>query len=217
VARIFRCVLLGLFTAIVSAGSALAAPIPITDVFDPTPDTLFGPQQSSGACTGTNDPGTATDSVSGQVNGSCYTLDYTQDISAQFTIPPGLSSASLDLYFYDNTDPGNGNPESVTVTVDLGQTLVTDQTITTNSTSSNPDQFTFNVLTYVADGILNVKLTQGSAGQGQADFYFAKSVLNATWDPGDDETPLPEPVSLLLFGGGIGAVITRQARRRRSS
>jgi hypothetical protein len=118
------------------------------------------------------------------------------------------------LYFYDNNDPGGGNPESVTVTVDLGQTLVTDQTITTNSTDTTPDQFTFNVLTYVADGILNVKLTQGSAGQGQADFFFAKSVLNATWDPGDDETPLPEPVTLLLFGGGLGAVLTRQARRR---
>jgi hypothetical protein len=211
VVRSFRFAFLGLIALVVSTVPARA--ITITDTFDPT-DQYFSP--SGGTCTGTNPTGTASDSISGQTAGGCDSLGFLQDISALYSVPPPLTSATLDLYFYDNVDPGQGNPEEVRVTVDLGQSLAVDKTITSGSTSSTADQFTFDVLTYLTDGKLNVYLQRGDFGGGQNDFYFGKAILNADW-PGDNETPLPEPATLVLFGGGLGAAVLRQLRRRRTS
>jgi len=208
-ARVFRLTLLALLVLAASARPSRAGSI--TDIFDPT-DQLFG-KQSDAVCTGTNNAGVLTDTVSGQDTSGCFSLAYQYDISGQIN-PPPLTGATLDLYFYDDPDPGNGNPETAIIQVDLGEVLGinTTYTITTGSTSGSPSTATFNVLALLNDGVLDVFLQRGQKGTGQADFFFAEGILNAT--TGDDETPLPEPVSLLLFGGGIGAVITRQARRR---
>ena len=148
---------------------------------------------------------------------SCDTLSFLQDISSLYTTPPDLTAATLDLYFYDNSDPGGGNPEEVRVTVELGSSGSVDQTITSGSSSSSADQFTFDVLTYLSDGQLNVFLQRGDYGGGQNDFYFARAVLNAEWPGGDDVTPTPEPASLLLFGSGLSALAFRMRRRKKSS
>jgi hypothetical protein len=199
---------------IVTALAALALAVPahastITDTFDPD-DQLFG-KQSAGICTSTNDPGVATDSISGQDGTGCFSLAFTHDISASIN-PPALSGASLDLYFYDSQDPGQGNPEEVKVQVDLGQSLNT-FTITTNSDSGTPDVFTFDVLTLLNDGVLEVYLERGTQGQGQADFFFAKSILNAETE---ENQLIPEPASLMLFGGGLSMIAARVRRRTRA-
>jgi phosphoribulokinase len=181
-----------------SASPVRAASVQLQDIFDPA-DVLFS-KDSAGICVGDN----GTDTVSGQDAG-CFSLLYSIALT-----PDSLISASLDLYLRDDDDRGH-NPEAVRVTLDgnlAGEYLVIDS------------PFKFDVLANIsADGLLSVFLERGSQGQGQSDFYFDKSILNAEWEEGGTDTEvdtIPEPTMLLLMGAGVaGAAFNRQIRRRR--
>ena len=170
-----------------------AATVQLQDIFDPA-DLLFA-KDSEGICIGDN----ATDTVSGEAAG-CLSLLYSITLS-----PEAFTSASLDLYLRDDGDHGN-NPEAVRITLD---SIVAGEYSIVNS------PFTFDVLASISpDGLLNVFLERGSQGQGQADFYFDKGVLNAEWDDGTDVDAVPEPASLLLIGAGFAAAAYRRRMGR---
>jgi len=188
---------------------ALATTVNATDVFDPD-DVLFTHHIDT-ACSSTNDP----DLVAGQdpSTGACFSMTYTHDLTQYgFQNPPDIiGTATLDLYFYDAADPGVGNPESVRILIDLDDLGQFD--ILTPFPS-------FDVAAYLSDGVMEVTLLLGKHGQGQADFYFDRSVLNASFVHDDDDggpRGIPEPASLTLFGGGLSIVVARlRARRART-
>src|SRR6185436_13180744 len=90
--------------------SAHASTLSYTSTFDPT-DVLFN--NGGGACTGSNDESGTNDTVSGFTAGACTTLGYDHTLVGFSDPPDTLISADLKLYFYDDDDPGLGNPESV--------------------------------------------------------------------------------------------------------
>jgi len=199
------------------AGTASASTPTFTDVFDPA-DVLF--DNAAGTCVGTNNAGTATDSVTGFVSGKCTTLGYSHSLTG-FTSPPDtLSSATLTLYFYDDLDTGSAT-EKVTVTLN-GVTLVTPSggfTITSGSVAGAPDSPSYNVIGSVSSaGVLNLLISR-QAG----DFYFAKSELFGEWAQGTTNGAtngstlppvVPEPATFVLLGSGLLAA--SRLRRLRS-
>ena len=207
--RVFQSVVAVALATFGLAASAQAATISYTSTFDPA-DVLFN--NSGGPCIGTNDEVGTNDTVSGQVGGSCETLEYDHTLVG-FTDPPdSLLSADLTLYFYDDQDPSTaGTPEAVKISLtgQLGQQLVGEVQLTTGGS----DTLAYSVLFQIGgDGLLHVFLELGQQGSGQSDFFFAKSVLEGSWTDGSD---IPEPAMLLLFGTGAFAAAARSRSRGR--
>ncbi len=183
-----------------------------TSTFNPT-DVLF--DKNGGTCHGSNDETDDTnDAVTGfGVDNSCFSLEYLHTLVGFSDPPDTLTEAELKLYFYDASDPGQGNPEAVIITLTglLNQLVVGEVPLTTNGS----DTLTYSaLLTIGSDGLLNVLLELGKQGSGQADFYFAKGVLNGKWTDEDIQL-IPEPASMLLLGSGLAAVTARARRRAR--
>jgi hypothetical protein len=175
----------------------------LTDTFDPT-DVLFG-KQSESVCTGDN----ATDSVTGaDATNGCFSLVYSILLTGYTDPPDSLVSATLDLYLYDDGDPGH-NPETVRITLN-------DDLEGQFSIANSP--FNFDVVAQITpEGTLEVLLERGTQGQGQADFYFDKGVLNAEWDDGTDVDEVPEPATFLLTGAGLGAAAYRRRKTQQTT
>jgi hypothetical protein len=186
-----------------TAGGAQASSITYEDVF--SPGAVYFDDHVNTACIGTNLAGTGSDTVAGS---PCQSLAFTHDLALGGfeVLQDSLTSAFLDLYFYDDHDPGN-NPEAVRITLD--GSLTGEYPILSGSTSSSLFKLNFNVLTQVSsDGLLHVLLERGAQGQGQGDFFFARSVLTAEWATGERTTPVAEPGSLLLLALGMAAAVT---------
>jgi hypothetical protein len=200
--------------AILAATSSAAQAASFTDNFFET-DRQAGQFFSAdgGDCTGTNLAGTASDAISGQVLDthnnamSCDNLTYLITVTGYTNPPDTALNAALTLYVQDNTDPGQ-NPE--TIIVQLNDLAADGSPYTITGLSFNVD-VTANI--DPTDGSLKVYLQVGSKGSGQADFIFNGSVLNATWTDGDAEpnpNSAPEPVTMLLMGGGLAAAGLRR-------
>ena len=212
--RNLRHVVLTALATIALAVPARAATIDYTSVFDPD-DVLF--DVSGGSCTGTNYEDSTTDTVSGFSGGMCNDLSYDHTLVGYTAGLNTLVSAQLRLFVYDDNDPSNphssGNPESIIITLDpsLSTQLVVGEVGLNNNTSTT---LTYSVFSQVEDdGSLTVKLAVGTQGAGQNDFYFAKSELFGQWE---DFILIPEPASLLLFGGGLASLAACARRRTRS-
>jgi len=204
---------------LMAAGNAEAAPIPISYdyTFDPIVDVLM--DNNAVACTGN----TTTNAVSGA---TCQSLEFTYVLAGFNPATDTLTSASLTLTFYDDSDPGPpGGPdshnESVNISLD-GVLTGGAVTVTSGSTAGSPfSPPAFNVVAQLSDGQLTVLLALPSGAQGNNDFYFASSRLTADGERelngGDEDPPTvpsPEPASLLLFGMAAAGFAARQGRRR---
>jgi hypothetical protein len=207
--RLMKSVLLVAIAALALGTSAQASTITYTSTFDPD-DVLFN--NSGGSCSGVNseDPLVA-DTVSGTVSGACSDLSYGH-LLVGFSAPPDfLTSATLRLYFADDDDPSNtnssGNPESVDITLNpLGSPFAIGEVALNNASNTILQYSVFSQI--LADGSLSVFLQLGQQGSGQNDFLLDRSELIGVW------RDVPEPASLMLFGGGLAAAATRIRRRR---
>jgi PEP-CTERM motif len=211
--RYVRHAVLSAVAALALAVPAQAATINYTSTFDPS-DVLF--DVSGGSCTGTNYEDLTPDTVSGFIGGKCDSLSYGHTLVGYSLPPDTLISADLYLYFRDDSDPSNpnssGNPESVHIELDsciftpcLGDVAL-----------NNASQTTVHYGVFwevLLDGSLAVNLSVGTQGIGQNDFFFRRSELNAVWEDPDIEL-IPEPASLLLFGGGFALIAGRLRRAR---
>jgi hypothetical protein len=185
-----------------------AATITFSDVFDPA-DVFMTNQVAGGVgavCVGTNSTVDTTTASS-----SCGSLSWTHALVGYNPLTDTLNSAQLTLTLYDDTD---SPAETYSIALDL--LTDTGHTITSGSTASTPFTFSYNVHgQLVLDGLLNALLT--NPGTGNHDFWFARAVLDASWDTGGGGTPVvPEPTSIALLGGGLLAVAARMRRRRRA-
>ena len=202
------------------ASSTYASSLSYTSTFDPT-DVYFS--KNGGACTGSNFEDSTPDTVSGQTASGCSELDF-QHLLDGYVVPGDtLLSATLDLYFHDDSDPSNsrdGNPESVTIVLDQGSLdeLQLGEMLLLNSSATT---LHYNVFAQLLDtNLLQVTLGLGQQGFGQNDFYFLRSELTASWSPRSDDdageasVAVPEPASLLLLGGGIAAAFARRRLRK---
>jgi hypothetical protein len=212
--RYLRHAVLAALATLALAVPAQAAIIDYTSTFNPA-DVLF--DSSGGSCTGTNFEDATLDTVSGQSGGKCNDLQYDHTLVGYTSGLNTLISAQLRLFLYDDHDPSNpnsqGNPESVIITLD--PTLATENIIGEVALNNNTNTtLTYNVFSQVEpDGTLTVRLAVGAQGGGQNDFFFAGSQLFGEWE---DVLLIPEPASLLLFGGGLASLALRARRRTRS-
>jgi hypothetical protein len=195
--------------------SAHAAPLYLTDVFDPAADVFF--DRRGAACT------------SSITSAECDSFEYWHFLSDFDAVTDVITDATLSLTFYDNNDNA---AETVDIFLDpLSEGGITENNlkITSESTSSRAfAQLLLNLVTLVnVDGELQVSLARQNGS-----FYFAESTLTAHGERTlpvitPEETPpldnvggsanpsVPEPSSLLLLAGGAVAALVRSRRAAR--
>jgi hypothetical protein len=114
-----------------------------------------------------------------------------------------ITSASLDIYTYDDNDREAENYKFSLDLVDINGNVK----VESENTDENPSiyNYGFSIFTSLQkDGELDVKI-KGQAG----DFYFAKSILSVDWSSFNEYSattqPLanPEPSTVLLLGFGL--------------
>jgi hypothetical protein len=204
------------------AASAPALANPITDIYDPTDVYMVASADGGLSCTGTNVPGTIAGDTSNQTTAGCSSLSYTQFLTG-YTVPPDTGlTADLTVYYY-NDDTGEGSEKFRLEVAADGTVLVKKDEVDNNSTALDPViYFNPSVSSYVAaDGTLALIVSAlGSGGNSVNDYFFQKSILNASWTDGDlpdvDPTAAPEPASLFLFGAGAVAVAQFVRKRKRA-
>lgn len=192
--------------ALLAGTTASAGPITLTDTFDPN-DVFMSSNNGIGgvACTGTNTTPDSSDSVDLT---NCDSLSWTHILTGFNAATDTLTDGTLSLYLYDDTgdpdDPGN-QAEKFDIDFDL-------QSANNQNIISPFNQFTVSS-TSLADGSLAVTI---NAQNG--DFWFDKSILNASGtrrDPPPDVVA-PEPTSLLLLGTGLAVAGQRYRRLRQT-
>jgi hypothetical protein len=195
-----------LLTAMLFAGaigSASAAPITLTDIFNPNPDYLFDGSASTA------------------------TLNFTQSLldDGFNALTDTLTSASITLRFKDeSTDVA---PESVSFALD-GLSFGT-RTITSGGAIFTVTFSDSSLLGLLSDGLLDVTLTNAGtltgASSGRSDFLFLDSTLTvdgkrknipAGNDPQGNgpQASVPEPGTFALLGlaSALGFALTRRRR-----
>jgi len=201
-----KTIVLAIAIGAVAACATPATASPIVDVHDPAIDIYF--VKDGAACTGAN-PGHG---VNGDVSDaySCESLVFTHSIAPEFNPSVySLYNAELMLYFHDD-EPGQPSIYSLLLDgTDFGE-------LTIASGTGTQSHYPYDVKLKVADdGQLEVNIVR--AGNKHSDFYLEKSTLSASYGAGSETplTPVPEPASLLLLGGGLTGIAAQLRRSRR--
>lgn len=191
-------VLIGLAVLLWSGG---ADAVTFTNVFDPA-DVFFATNANA-------------------VDTLTFTHDLTDGgITTPFAFNPAaftLTSASISILFYDDSDPAV--IEQVDITLD-GVLTGSPFTILSASTAGAPSAFNSPVLLAAlqSDGKLVVTLDRHDINPGvngiQGDFFFAKSTLTAEGEPIPQTNGVPLPSTLMLLGAGL--IVTWYAGRRQA-
>ena len=197
--------------------SAQAAPLSLTDVFDPAQDVFF--DRRGAACT------------SSITSANCDSFEYQHLLSDFDAATDVITDATLSLTFYDNSDNAAEMVDIFLNPLFEGGISENNLKITSESTSSRPfAQLLLNLVTLVnVDGELWVTLARQNGN-----FYFAGSTLTAHAERTlplpiitSEDTPssdnaggsgdlqaVPEPASLLLLASGFLAVAVWMRSRR---
>ena len=126
-------------------------------------------------------------------------FDYQHNIAGVLGAGDTLNGATVSLYFIDDEgDSGNSNKkEEVRLRFDNGSWVNLDEV---DSGSEGP----YNVLTSLADGILNVRVDLCGSGDKE-DIFLKMSTLCLDYTPYvPPVTPTPVPAAFLLVALGLG-------------